>query len=56
MNIEEALKVLDKEVKRYWAFPASKDSSAKMIMAVETVNSWVQAVKDKMNAPLDDEY
>ena len=56
MNIDEALEVLAKEVKRYWAFPASKDSSARMIMALETVNSWVQAVKDKFNAPLEDEY
>lgn len=57
MDIDKALKILDKEVTHY----ANRDNgieynSTLMLVALETVNSWVQAVKDKFNAPMKDEY
>ena len=45
MNIDKALEILDKEV-----------TDEYLAEALETLHSWIQAVKDKMNAPLDDEY
>ena len=67
MNIDKALEVLGKEVKelqekeiRYalcWRCKGGRRQSIMSItMALKTVNSWVRAVKDKFNAPLEDEY
>ena len=58
MNIDKALEILDKVVvdSEKTEFPYGKHSPAKTTMALKTVNSWVQAVKDKFNAPLDEEY
>ena len=58
MNIDKALEILDKVVSdsAKTEFPLGKYSPTKTIMALETVNSWIQAVKDKFNAPLEDEY
>ena len=56
-NIDKALEILDKEVTSFaMSSDGIKYNSTQMLTALQTIQSWVQAVKNKFNAPLEDEY
>ena len=58
MNIDKAIEILNKEVKQLQEtrIRRRRQPICSIAMAWKTVKSWIQAVNDKMNAPMEDEY